>query len=591
MKPIQLSDNALAVLRSRYLIRNRELKIVETPCDLFRRVAGYIAQAELISGNPADADRWEEVFFEMIIARDFLPNSPTLMNAGTSLGQLSACFVIPVEDTIAGIFEAIKEMALVQRTGGGTGFSFSKLRPASDPIVSTGGQASGPVSFMKIFDCATTHIKQGGKRRGANMGVLRVDHPDILDFIRAKKDSQALRNFNLSVSVTDSFMNALMAKDSYDLVHPADGRITARIKAMDVFQEIIQAAWETGDPGLLFVDSINRANPTPHIGPIEATNPCGEIPLLNYESCNLGSLNLAHMLEDDGRKVDTDKLLSTVRSSVRFLDNVISMNRYPIQEIQTVTEGNRKIGLGVMGFSEMLIRMGISYDSQEAEQIGSHIMELINNQAFAASCELAIERGSYPNWKGSVHDRQGSYIRNATRTAIAPTGTIGIIADTTPSIEPLFALAYRRMNVLENKELKEVNRLFSEYADHYHLNTDHLVEQIMEKGNLREVEGVPESMKRIFKTALEIPVDRHLKIQAAFQRHVDNSVSKTINMPKNATPSDVAEAYLRAWQMGLKGITIYRYGSRSEQVLQLGIKERAYHYDYGSKCDPEECRI
>jgi ribonucleoside-diphosphate reductase alpha chain len=572
-------------------MRDRDLKIVETPCDLFRRVACHIAQAELISGNPADADRWEEVFFEMMIARDFLPNSPTLMNAGTSLGQLSACFVIPVEDTMEGIFEAIKEMALVQRTGGGTGFSFSKLRPASDPIVSTGGQASGPVSFMKIFDCATTHIKQGGKRRGANMGVLRVDHPDILDFIRAKKDSQALRNFNLSVSVTDSFMNALMAKDSYDLVHPADGRVTARTKAMDVFQEIIQAAWETGDPGLLFVDTINRANPTPHIGRIEATNPCGEIPLLDYESCNLGSLNLAHMLEDDRRKVDTNKLLTTVRSSVRFLDNVISINRYPIQEIQTVTEGNRKIGLGVMGFSEMLIRMGISYDSQEAEQIGSQIMELINNQAFAASCELAVERGSYPNWKGSVHDRQGSYIRNATRTAIAPTGTIGIIADTTPGIEPLFALAYRRMNVLENNELKEVNRLFSEYADHYHLNADHLVEQIMEKGNLREVEGVPESMKRIFKTALEIPVGQHLKIQAAFQRHVDNSVSKTINMPKNATPSDVAEAYLRAWQMGLKGITIYRYGSRSEQVLQLGIKERAYHYDYGSKCDPEECRI
>ncbi|MCF8143575.1 MAG: adenosylcobalamin-dependent ribonucleoside-diphosphate reductase [Deltaproteobacteria bacterium] len=591
MTHLELSDNAQAVLRARYLMRDRNLNIVETPAELFRRVARHIAQAELIIGTSADAERWQEIFLQMLTSLDFLPNSPTLMNAGTSMGQLSACFVIPVEDTMEGIFNALKQMALVQRSGGGAGFSFSKLRPASDPIVSTGGEASGPVSFMKIFDCTTTYIKQGGKRRGANMGVLRVDHPDILDFIRAKEDGQILRNFNLSVAVTHSFMNAVMEDDSYDLVHPADGHVTARIKAADVFQEIVQAAWQTGDPGLLFMDTVNQANPTPHVGYIEATNPCGEIPLLGYESCNLGSINLSHMLKDNGKRINMDKLLSTVRQGVRFLDNVISVNRYPVREIETATKGNRKIGLGVMGFSEMLIRMGISYASEEAEETASYIMQHVNKEALRTSKELAAERGHYPNWKGSVHDEKGISVRNATRTAIAPTGTIGIIADTTPSIEPLFALAYRRVNVLENDDLQEVNPLFRKYADKNHLNTEHLVEQIMEKGTLKEVKGVPEDMKHIFMTALEIPIERHLAIQAAFQRHVDNSVSKTVNIPEDATPSDVSNAYRRAWMLGLKGIAIYRYGSRSEQVLQLGAKERTYTYAHGSKCDPEECRI
>jgi len=588
---LELSDNALAVLRSRYLMRDRDLKIVETPLELFQRVAGHMARAELIWGDSTEAERWEEVFCDMMTSGDFLPNSPTLMNAGTSMGQLSACFVIPVEDTMEGIFEAVKQMALVQRTGGGTGFSFSRLRPASDPVFSTGGKAAGPVSFMKIFDCATTHIKQGGKRRGANMGVLRVDHPDIMDFIRAKKDGQSLQNFNLSVAVTDSFMRAVMAEASYDLLHPADGRVTGRLKAAGVFQEIVQAAWETGDPGLLFMDRINKDNPTPHVGRIEATNPCGEVPLLNHESCNLGSLNLARMLQCKGKQINEEKLIQTVRRSVRFLDNVIAMNRCPISEIQTVTQGNRKIGLGVMGFSEMLIRMGISYDSGEAERIGLHVMERIHQEALRTSQELACKRGVYPNWKGSIHEKKGLRLRNAALIAIAPTGTISIIADTTPSIEPLFALAYRRTNVLENEELKEVNPLFREYADACHLNTDQLVEQIMEKGTLKEVEGVPEDMKRVFKTALEIPVERHLAIQAAFQRHVDNSVSKTINMPADATASEVAKAYWKAWELGLKGVTIYRYGSRSNQVLQLGAQDRPYHYDHGSRCDPEECRI
>jgi len=407
MRRLELSDNALAVLTSRYLRRDHLLNIVESPAELLGRVAGHVARAELISGTPAQAGQWEEIFLDTMTARDFLPNSPTLMNAGTPLRQLSACFVIPVEDTMEDIFEALKLMALVQRSGGGTGFSFSGLRPASDPIFSTGGEASGPVSFMKIFDCTTTYIKQGGKRRGANMGVLRVDHPDILDFVRAKTDGQALQNFNLSVGVTDAFMEAVAQNAWYDLVHPARGRVRSRVRAGDVFQEIVQAAWETGDPGLLFMDAVNRANPTPHVGPIEATNPCGEIPLLDYESCNLGSLNLAHMLDREGTKIDAAKLRSTVQKGVRFLDNVISVNRYPAKEIQAATEGNRKIGLGVMGFSEMLIRMGISYASPDAEKVASHVMKAINDEALRTSQELAGSAAPIPTGRGAFTTNRG----------------------------------------------------------------------------------------------------------------------------------------------------------------------------------------
>lgn len=589
---MELSENAVTVLASRYLLRSENLEITETPRELFARVAGHIAGAEQ-SGTLAE--KWEEKFFEMMISRDFLPNSPTLMNAGTALGQLSACFVVPVEDTMESIFEAVKQMALIQRSGGGTGFSFSRLRPKNDPVVSTGGKASGPVSFMKIFDCATQHIKQGGKRRGANMGVLRVDHPDILEFIRAKKDGQTLQNFNLSVAVTNSFMAAVKNNDAFALIHPVTKNVSAQISAHEIFQEIVNAAYATGDPGLLFVDRINQANPTPHIGSIEATNPCGEIPLLPYESCNLGSINLAHMLENSdppgNARLNKPRLYDTVTRAVRFLDNVITMNHYPVDEIRTATRGNRKIGLGVMGFAEMLIRMGISYDSDKAVQTGADIMELINNEAYAASCELAEEKGVYPNWKGSVHEKNGIRIRNAARTAIAPTGTIGIIADTTASIEPLFALAYKRVNVLENQNFNEVNALFREYSQRHHLNTEEILQQVMKKGTLMEIENVPQQLKEIFKTALEIPPDRHLQIQAAFSRHVDNSVSKTINMPEKSTPADVGHAFYTAWELGLKGITIYRYGSKSHQVLELGADEKPYHYDHASKCDPEECHL
>ncbi len=591
MKEMKLSKNAMKVLEARYLLQDRDNGTTEKPMDLFRRVARHVARAEHETGGSGDAERWERIFLGMMTSLDFLPNSPTLMNAGTPLGQLSACFVIPVEDTIEDIFDAVKQMALIQRTGGGTGFSFSNLRPRNAPVSSTGEKAAGPVAFMKIFDCATAHIKQGGKRRGANMGVLRVDHPDILEFIRCKRDDRAFQNFNLSVAVTDAFMKAVKADRDVDLIPPGKKSGTTRVRAGKIFQEIVRAAWETGDPGLLFIDHINRSNPTPHQGAIEATNPCGEIPLLGYESCTLGSVNLSNMLAQDGRSIDGEKLLSTVDRSVRFLDNVITMNQHPIREAETATLGNRKIGLGIMGFSEMLIRMGISYDSDAAEKMGARIMSLINAQAFLTSHRLADERGDYPNWQGSVHARKGIHIRNAARTAIAPTGTIGIIADTTPGIEPLFALAYRRNHVLEGRNLVEVNPLLDEFARRHHLDADHIIEQVMEKGNLEKVEDLPGKMKQVFKTALEIPVERHLLIQAAFQRHVDNSVSKTINMPEAAAPTDVEKAYRMAWELGLKGITIYRYGSRSNQVLQLGTEEHSYQYDHGSKCDPEECRV
>ncbi|GBC82063.1 Vitamin B12-dependent ribonucleoside-diphosphate reductase [bacterium HR10] len=593
MAELNLSPNARRVLEARYLRRDAERRLVETPEELFARVARAIAEAELLLGTAEKARRWEEVFHELLTSRDFLPNSPTLMNAGTPLGQLSACFVLPVGDTMEEIFEAVKQMALVQRTGGGTGFSFSRLRPKGDVVASTGGEASGPVSFMKIFDSATEHIKQGGKRRGANMGVLRVDHPDILDFVTAKRDERALQNFNISVAVTDAFMEAVRRDDAYELINPRTGRAVRRLKARHVFEEIVRAAWQTGDPGLLFLDAINRANPTPHLGAIEATNPCGEIPLLPYESCNLGSINVTHMLrEHDGHvDVDWEKLRETVRKAVRFLDDVIEVNRYPIPEIERMTRGNRKIGLGVMGFAELLIRLGISYDSEEAAHLAERLMRAIAEEALAMSAELAEERGVFPNWKGSVHEAQNRPLRNATLTAIAPTGTISIIADTSASIEPLFALAYRRTHVLGGQTLYEVNPLFLEYLDRYGLNAEEILEAVLARGRLREVPHVPEELKRLFVTALEIPPDRHLQIQAAFQRAVDNSVSKTINMPEEATVEDVAHAYWRAWELGLKGITIYRYGSKSAQVLELGLDEEAHHYDHASRCDPEECRV
>jgi ribonucleoside-diphosphate reductase alpha chain len=588
-----LTKNARRVLEARYLIRDMERRIVETPEQLFERVARAIAHAELLLGNAAQTAYWEEQFYRVLASFDFLPNSPTLMNAGTPLGQLSACFVLPVEDTMEGIFEAIKQMALVQRTGGGTGFAFSRLRPRGDVVASTGGEASGPLSFMKIFDAATEHIKQGGKRRGANMGVLRVDHPDIMEFVIAKLDGQTLRNFNLSVGVTDAFMEAVRRDRHYDLIHPRTGRPVGQLRAKDVFDAVVKAAWQTGDPGLLFLDTVNRTNPVAHLGLIEATNPCGEIPLLPYESCNLGSINLAHvvMMQDGRAVIDWEKLRATVRVAVRFLDDVIEVNRYPIAEIERMTRGTNKIGLGVMGFAEMLIRLGVSYDSTEAVRLAERVMRAVADEALAISQALADERGVFPRWKGSTHEAHGVRVRHATRTAIAPTGTLSLIAGTSASIEPLFALAYRRTHVLEGQILYEVAPLLCEYLDRHGADAERLIDQVMDTGRLRDIPDMPEEVKRVFVTALEIPAEQHLQVQAAFQRHVDNAVSKTINLPHDARPEDVYQAYWQAWELGLKGITIYRYGSKSTQVLELGVHEEAHHYDHASPCDPEECRI
>jgi len=592
MEKMTLSQNALRVLEARYLRRNQDRRIVETPAELFESVARGVAFAELLLGSASKARYWEEKYYDLMSSLDFLPNTPTLMNAGKPLGQLSACFVLPVEDSIEGIFDALKNMALVQRTGGGTGFSFSRLRPKGDIVQSTAGESSGPVSFMKIFDCATDNIKQGGKRRGANMGVLRVDHPDILEFIWAKRDGASFRNFNLSVGVTDDFMNAVKEDGELNLVDPA-GRVKGSLLARAVFQAIAEAAWLSGDPGLVFLDAINRANPTPHLGAIEATNPCGEIPLLPYESCNLGSLNLAHMLRaENGRPaVDWEKLGSTVHTATRFLDDVIEVSKYPIPEIEKMTRGNRKIGLGVMGFAETLIRLGISYDSGEAVQTAEKIMHFIALEAEEASKALAEERGVFSRWKGSALEAKGIKVRNATRTAIAPTGTIGIIAGTSPSIEPLFALAYRRSHVLGEQTLFEVNPLLLEFLDRHGLKAQEILDQVLRKGSIRDAVGIPEELKHLFVTALEIPAKQHLQIQAAFQRHVDNSVSKTVNLPHEATIQDVADTYRLAWELGLKGITIYRYGTKSAQVLELGVGEEAHHYDHASRCDPGECKV
>jgi len=591
MSHLKLSENAVRVLEARYLRRDAQRKLVETPEQLFERVARAIAHAEVLLGNAGQATYWQDEFYKLLSSLSFLPNSPTLMNAPQ--GQLSACFVLPVDDTMEGIFDAVKQMALVQRSGGGTGFSFSRLRPRGSGVASTGGEASGPVSFMRIFDCATENIKQGGKRRGANMGILRVDHPDILEFIAAKLDGASLQNFNLSVGVTDAFMEAVREDSRYDLVHPGTKQSVGRLEAKRVFDAIVDAAWRTGDPGLFFLDAVNRGNPTPHLGALEATNPCGEIPLLPYESCNLGSINLATVVHSrNGRTaIDWEKLRGIVQQAARFLDNVIEVNEYPFPDIDRMTRGNRKIGLGVMGFAELLIRLGISYESDAAVQTADRLMRAIAEEARTASQKLAEERGAFLNWKGSVHEAHNHKVRNATFTAIAPTGTISIIAGTSASIEPLFALAYRRTHTLGGRKLYEINSLLQEYLRHYGLASEKLIAGILERGQLEGMPGLPEEARRLFMTALEIPPERHLQIQVAFQRHVDNSVSKTINLPQEAKPQDVAHAYRRAWELDLKGVTIYRYGSKAAQVLELGVDEEAHHYDHASKCDPQECKV
>jgi ribonucleoside-diphosphate reductase alpha chain len=501
--------------------------------------------------------------------------------------------VLPVEDTMEGIFGALRAMALLQRAGGGTGFAFSRLRPQGDVVASSGGSASGPVSFMRIFDCATENIKQGGRRRGANMGALRVDHPDILEFVAAKRAPGAFANFNLSVAVTDRFMEAVASGEHYDLIHPRSRRAAGRLDARTVFDAIVHAAWETGDPGLLYLDAMARANPTPALGEIETTNPCGEVPLLPWESCVLGSVNLANMvrIEHDEPVLDWDRLARAVEMGVRFLDDVIEVNRDPLPEIAAATRATRKIGLGVMGFAECLLLLGVPYGSDDGVAWADRLMAFIAEHALATSRRLAEERGVFPAWANSVHAARGDRRRNATMLSIAPTGTLSILAGTSASIEPLYALAYRRAHTLGGPPLVELNPIFQRWAEEHRLDADALVREVAASGTLRDATSLPESARRLFVTATELGVDQHLAVQHAFQLHVDNAVSKTINLAEGADPDAVARAYLEGWRLGLKGVTVYRTGSRPGQVLTLGVGEDVLDREHFAKCDPGACRL
>lgn len=561
------SVNALQVLKRRYLLKNEKGEVAETPAELFRRVARAVARADLKYTSSASARKTEEEFYRLLSSLEFLPNSPTLMNAGTALGQLSACFVLPVEDSLRGIFTALQNMAIIHQSGGGTGFSFSNLRPRGDIVGSTHGVASGPVSFMTIFDAATDVVKQGGRRRGANMGILRVDHPDIMEFITSKTQGGILNNFNISVAVTDRFMQAVERNAEYDLVNPRTGRKVRRLRAREVFDLITASAWKSGDPGLIFIDEIARRQPTPAIGAIESTNPCGEQPLLPYESCNLGSINLSRMVKKG--KLEWEKLRPIIKTAVHFLDNVIDVNRYPLPEIAKITYANRKIGLGVMGFAELLIRMGIPYDSEAALRFGERLMRFLDREAKAASVKLARERGAFPNFKKSIWARRYPGLRNATVTTIAPTGTISIVAGATSGIEPLFAVAFVR-NVMEGTRLFEVNPYFEEVAKKEGFYSRELMVKIARTGSIRDFREIPARIRRIFVTALDIDPRWHVRMQAAFQKHTDNAVSKTINLSPTASQEEVRRAYLLSWKLKCKGITVYRYGSKREQVLYAG---------------------
>jgi ribonucleoside-diphosphate reductase alpha chain len=565
---IKLNVNAIKVLERRYLLRDEDGNIVETPKELFRRVARTIAGAETKFSPTADTKGLEEAFFSLMSNLEFMPNTPTLMNAGAPLGQLSACFVLPVEDSIVDIFESLKNMAIIHQSGGGTGFSFSHLRPKGDMVRSTKGVASGPVSFMKVFDVATGVMKQGGKRRGANMGILNADHPDIIEFVVTKSDEATLSNFNISVGATDEFMDAVSQDGSWPLINPRTRQEVRSIKAHELFEMLVNNAWRTGDPGLIFLDEINRRNPTPHLGRLEATNPCGELPLLPYESCNLGSINLTRMVSDE--KIDWSKLRRVVHLAVHFLDNVIEANIFPLSAIEQITRrGNRKIGLGVMGFADALVKMGIPYNSEAGLEMAEQIIQFIAEEARQASAKLATERGVFPNLPGSVYDRPGTpQLRNATVLSIAPTGTISIIAGCSSGIEPLFALAFVR-NVMEGTRLLEVNPIFEQTARERGFYSPELMEEIAQKGTLQGIEGVPEDIRQVFVTDWDIMPEWHVRMQAIFQKYTDNSVSKTINLPAEATPEDIYKVYTLAHELKCKGITVYRYGSKRQQVLTL----------------------
>ena len=585
----KLTVNALEVLNRRYLLKDEMEKTIETPAQLFMRVAEATAKIDEKYGR--EPKESEKIFYDMMTRLEFIPNSPTLFNAGTEIGQLSACFVLPVGDSLESIFDAVKSMALIEKSGGGVGFDFSKLRPKGDIVKSTKGVASGPVSFMRVFDTSTEVIKAGGKRRGAMMGILRVDHPDIIEFITSKQKSEFLSNFNISVAVTDNFMKTL-EDGEYWLINPRNKEKVRTLKAKSVWNLMAKSAWESGDPGVIFIDEINRHNPTPDVGMIESTNPCGEQPLLPYESCNLGSINLSKIVEEG--KINWERLRETVRNAVHFLDNIIDANKYPLKEIEAITRANRKIGLGVMGFADMLIKLGICYDSEEALQLGENLMKFIEEEAHKKSVEIGEERGSFPNFEKSIWKDKYSAMRNATVTTIAPTGSISIIAGCSSGIEPLFAVSFMR-NVLGGTRLFETNPLFETMAKEKEFYSARLLEEIARTGSVQKIEGVPEEVKELFVTALDIKPEWHVRMQAAFQKYTDNAVSKTVNMPSNATVEDVRKVYELAWKLKCKGVTVFRYGSKPEQVLYIGeIKTKdtkfvAAESEYAGGCPTKTC--
>lgn len=561
---MELSDNSLQVLRARYLLKGENGEIIESPSQMFSRVAHFVSRVE--TAYQEDSAHWEERFRELMVSMKFLPNSPAIMNAGKPEGQLAACFVLPVEDSMKSIFDTLKNAALILQSGGGTGFSFSRLRPKFDAVRSTGGIASGPVSFMKIYNAATEVIKQGGARRGANMGILRVDHPDILEFLTIKRNENELVNFNISVAVPDSFMEALSLDGEYELINPRTGKSAGKLKASAVFGEIVESAWETGDPGLVFIDRMNESNPTPQLGQFESTNPCGEQPLLPYEACVLGSMNLSKYVKNG--EVNYPQLEDDVFTAVRFLDDTIDANAYPVPAIEQMHKGNRKIGLGVMGWADMLVLLRIPYNHKDAFELARTIMRFISVKSREASVELAEERGVFPNFLGSVFDAPGMpRVRNATTTTIAPTGTLSMIADCSSGIEPLFAVAYKRL--VMDTEIVEVNRYFVDFARECGFYSDQLMDLVLRKGSLTSVKGIPSDVKRLFRTALEIPFEDQIEMQSAFQEYTDNAVSKTVNLPHRAKREDVAKAYMLAYRKGVKGITVFRYGAKRGTLVRF----------------------
>jgi len=575
------TDSALRVLRERYLLRNPQGEVVETPEEMCWRVAQSIAAGEARYGrSPAAVHEVATAFYETMVDGYFVPNSPTLMNAGKGNGlQYSACYVLPVGDSMEEIFDSVKAAAIIHKSGGGTGFAFSRLRPKDDIVASTRGRASGPVSFLRVFNSATEAVKQGGTRRGANMGILRIDHPDVLEFIDCKLDG-GITNFNISVAVTDSFMDALAKGEDYDLINPHSGEVTQRLSAREVFDRIVRAAWRTGDPGMVFIDRINAspANPTPELGTIEATNPCGEQPLLPNEACNLGSLNVSKFARQDPAgewSIDWEEMERVVRLAVRFLDDVIEMNPYPLPQIDETVKSNRRIGLGIMGWADLLFTLGIPYDSQEAIDLADRLMLFVKQTSHDQCGKLAEERGPFPNWNHSIY-RNVRPMRNSTVTTIAPTGTISMIAGCSSGIEPIFALAFqhRVKNPDGERVLTFVNETFERLAKQHGFFSDALMQEIVRRGTLHGIPGLPEAANRVFKTSHEIGYEWHVRHQAAFQRSTDNGVSKTINLPNDASEEDVANAYRLAWELGCLGITVFRDGCKGEQVLHVGIKDK-----------------